>query len=140
MTAFRKSKQRQMILDLLSDMKTHPTAQEIFARAREIEPELGQATVYRNLRILKEQGTILELSFGPGAKRYDHNMDRHEHFTCSRCGKIEDIYPNTRSLIGSLSKEGYRVDEWRIEAFGVCQGCAQNRKPKKSNLRNHAGH
>ena len=124
-----------MILDLVSEMKTHPTAQDIFTRARALDPELGQATVYRNLRILKEQGALIELSLGPGAKRYDRNIDRHEHFTCSRCGKIEDIYPNTRSLIGSLFKKGYRVDQWRIEAFGVCQECVKHRTSKKQALR-----
>lgn len=132
MPVFRKSKQREMILDVLSEMKSHPTAQEIFTHVRALDSELGQATVYRNLRILKEQGTIIELSFGPGAKRYDHNIDRHEHFTCNRCGKIEDIYPNTRALVGGLTEKGYQVDSWRIEAFGVCQECGRGRKSKKS--------
>ncbi|MBI3805117.1 MAG: transcriptional repressor [Nitrospirae bacterium] len=112
-----------MILETLSEMKTHPTAQEIFSKVRESEPGIGQATVYRNLRILKAQGEIIELSFGPGAKRYDRNIDRHEHFTCRRCGKIDDIYPNYRSLTGSLLEKGYQVDEWKIEAFGRCRGC-----------------
>jgi len=122
-----------MILETLSEMKTHPTAQELFARVREIDTHLGQATIYRNLRILKEQGEIIELSFGPGAKRYDRNIARHEHFTCRRCGKIEDIYPNYRSLTGSLSEKGYQVDEWRIEAFGLCQGCTEKTKPTDRN-------
>ncbi|WDT76505.1 MAG: transcriptional repressor [Candidatus Manganitrophus sp.] len=127
--SFRKSRQRQIILDTLSDMRTHPTAQEIFARVREIDSQVGQATVYRNLRILKEQGEIIELSFGTGEKRYDRNVSRHEHFTCRRCGKIEDIYPNYRSLTGSLSEKGFQIDEWRIEAFGICRGCIEPNQP-----------
>ena len=128
---FRKSKQRKIILGALSEMKTHPTAQELFARVRETDPEVGQATVYRNLRILKEQGEIIELSFGSGARRYDRNVARHEHFTCRQCGTIEDIYPDTRSLTGSLHKKGYRVDEMKIEAFGVCRKCAKKIKSNR---------
>lgn len=112
-------------------MKAHPTAQEVFNRVREIDPELGQATVYRNLRILEAQGAIIEVSFGPGAKRYDRNVTRHEHFTCHACGKIEDIYPNYHSLTGSLHKKGYQIDEWRIAAFGVCRGCVKKKGSKK---------
>ncbi len=120
-----------MILDTLSSLRTHPTAQEIFARVREIDSQVGQATVYRNLRILKKQGEIIELSFGPGAKRYDRNVARHEHFTCRRCGNIEDIYPNYRSLTGTLSEKGYQVDEWKIEAFGICRGCIEKTQSTK---------
>lgn len=132
---FRKSRQRQMILETLSGMKTHPTAQEIFSKVREIDPGVGQATVYRNLRILKEQGEIVELSFGPGAKRYDQNVSRHEHFTCRRCGKTDDIYPNYRSLTGSLLEKGYQVDEWKIEAFGICRGCVKTKKTDRTKPR-----
>ncbi|MFY9268831.1 MAG: transcriptional repressor [Candidatus Manganitrophaceae bacterium] len=132
--SFRKSRQRQVILDALSEMKSHPTALELFARVGEIDPQIGQATVYRNLRILKAQGEITELSFGPGAKRYDRNLTRHDHFTCRHCGKIEDIYPNLpnlHSLTGGLVADGYQVDQWRVEAFGICRDCAEKTKPTK---------
>lgn len=124
MGAFRKSRQRQIILDLLSEMKNHPTAREIFAQVR----EMGQATVYRNLRILKEQGEIIELSVGPGAKRYDRNIMRHEHFTCRACGRIEDIYPDYRLLAKGVLQKGYQVEGWKIEAFGICRECRRKQK------------
>lgn len=120
---FRKSRQRRIILDTLSGMKNHPTAQELFIEIRKIDREIGQATVYRNLRILKEQGEIVELDFGPGGRRYDRNVAQHEHFICRRCGKTEDIYPDYCFLTEDLVRQGYQVDRWKIEAFGICRDC-----------------
>lgn len=126
--SFRKSRQRQIILDTLSDMRTHPTAQEIFARVREIDSQVGQATVYRNLRILKEQGEIIELSFEQARNVTIETFPDTSILPADDVEKSK-IFANYRSLTGSLSEKGFQIDEWRIEAFGICQGCIEPNQP-----------
>ncbi|MGN0709492.1 MAG: transcriptional repressor, partial [Anaerovoracaceae bacterium] len=43
------SKQKQLIYDIVKSTDTHPTADWIYNKAREKMPNIGVATVYRNL-------------------------------------------------------------------------------------------
>ena len=52
------SRQREEVLSQLQMHHDHPTADVIFAELRERNPNISLATVYRNLRLLSEQGTI----------------------------------------------------------------------------------
>ena len=50
------SKQRELILDSLRKRKDHPTAERLYLDLKKEMPELGIATVYRNLSDLCEEG------------------------------------------------------------------------------------
>ena len=60
----RNSRQRQRILEILKETKSHPTADWVYKKLKEEIPELSLGTVYRNLNVLKEQGNIEKLPFG----------------------------------------------------------------------------
>ena len=47
------SKQREAIITVLRDMKTHPTAAAVYEKVREIIPNISLGTVYRNLAALR---------------------------------------------------------------------------------------
>lgn len=69
----RNTLQRRLVLETVRRMHNHPTADEIF---REISAEnslISKATVYRNLKILSEQGEILHIDSGrSGLFRFQH--------------------------------------------------------------------
>ena len=76
----KKSKQRQAILRVVRGTDTHPSAEWIYEHVREEIPSIGLATVYRNLRLLKDAGKIEELHGTKGTARFDANLSPHYHF------------------------------------------------------------
>ncbi|MBI3600601.1 MAG: transcriptional repressor, partial [Nitrospinae bacterium] len=82
------SMQREVILNILRSTKSHPTADWVYEQARRLIPGISLGTVYRNLKILKEDGTISELSFANTFCRYDGNAEPHYHFTCEKCKRV----------------------------------------------------
>jgi len=87
----RLTTQRQIILEELSKVKTHPTASELYDMVRKRLPRIGLGTVYRNLELMAENGMILKLEVGGTQKRFDATTDTHYHIRCSGCGKVDDI-------------------------------------------------
>ena len=64
----RMTRQRMVILEELRKVKTHPTADELYAMVRTRMPRISLGTVYRNLDFLTESKEILKLeSAAPSA-------------------------------------------------------------------------
>src|SRR5881296_3016556 len=85
------TKQREVVLGVVRDSRTHLTANEVFSEAKLRLPSISFATVYNSLRFLKEAGHIAEIRFGNGASRFDRMTSRHDHAICTNCGKLVDI-------------------------------------------------
>lgn len=89
----RNTKQKELILNILDQNRIHPTMQEIYSLSKEKYPSIGQATVYRNINKLVDEGKIIRL---PETKdegyHYDINMTPHNHLICNSCGRIIDIF------------------------------------------------
>ena len=56
------SKQKKLITEILAASYAHPTASQIFEEARKRMPNIALGTVYRNLGVLVDEGTIVRLS------------------------------------------------------------------------------
>jgi len=121
----RLTYQRQVILDILRATKLHPTAEMVYATARERIPSISLGTVYRNLSFLRDRGIIQELDFGKGISRYDGDPNPHYHVRCIGCEKVEDV---DIPVIGGLDRRaedqmGYRDVKHRLEFLGLCTDC-----------------
>ena len=136
---YRNTKQRQKILDLLVNSKSHPTADWIYLKLKKKFKNLSLGTVYRNLRILKETGQIWELNFGTGFSRFDAASHSHYHFVCSSCQKIYDIkIPPMRELDDRVIQlTGFRILSHRLVFFGLCDVCKLKKKKNSKNVKNH---
>ena len=55
----RLTSQRQVILEELRKVKSHPTANQVYDMVRKRLPRIGLGTVYRNLDLLAEKGSEL---------------------------------------------------------------------------------
>src|ERR1044071_3453638 len=100
------TKQRQVVLQVVSETEEHPTASEVFEQARKLLPTISYAPVYNSLRYLKEAGLVLEITFGNGASRYDSETSRHDHALCTRCGKLVDFdIADTVELMRSAARK-----------------------------------
>ena len=111
-----------MILNYLKGTKSHPTPEQIYDNLREEHPELGIATVYRNLKTLHSHGLIRKLSLGELADRYDADLSEHYHFLCECCGNVSDIYREELN-IDLKCQNGMTVKKRELYVYGVCPEC-----------------
>lgn len=121
----RLTKQRKIILEELTKLSSHPTADELYQIVRQRMPNISLGTVYRNLDFLVEQGQIAKIDASGGQKRFDALMEYHQHVRCLKCGAIADVF-----TLASLPKlegvdvPGFTVLASRIEFDGICDNCA----------------
>ena len=122
------SKNRDLILEKLRGVDTHPTAEEVYFMVRSEMPCIGIATVYRNLDQLCESGSILRLE--GDVKRYDGNTCDHLHVRCPRCdrvfdvdaGKLMESYNEFRNESNSM---GLGI---KVEFVKVCNQCNETKE------------
>lgn len=121
----RITNQREVILEELRSVKTHPTADELFVQVRRRLPRVSLATVYRNLEWLAAQGLVQKIEVGGRQMRFDGNPQAHYHIRCRDCGKVDDLdvdpLPNLENLIGPVCD--YEVLGHRLEFTGICPAC-----------------
>lgn len=125
-TELRMTGNRQVVLEVLRSTKSHPTAQDVFLMAREMQPQIGFATVYRTLDWLVQHGLAQEVHRDKdGAAHYDANVARHDHAICSRCGRIVDTEAPLHALAYAIIERatGFRVEWHATEFSGVCVEC-----------------
>ena len=120
---YRRSRQRDRILELLRSTGIHPTASWVYDRLRHEFPNLSLGTVYRNLNILTEQGLIRKIDFGSTYDRYDANISHHYHFICERCGSISDLDLSVNEALNEEVDKAAKTMRHRIEFFGICENC-----------------
>ncbi len=125
----RMTKQREIILEELRKLKTHPTASELYDIVRERLPKISLGTVYRNLEILAEMGMIKKLEIAGKEKRWDGDTSKHYHFRCVKCGKVEDIFLKDEDLekldsfFKSYIHDNVKFEDMNVEINGLCSEC-----------------
>ena len=105
----RRSRQRLQIAELIVSSGVHLDAKGILEQVQERYPEIGAATVYRNIKTLCEASLLKESMTGPdGRKVYELNTndDHHDHIVCKDCGEIFEFSSGKlEALQNSLAKE-----------------------------------
>lgn len=121
----RLTTQRQIILEELAKVKTHPTASELYDMVRKRLPRIGLGTVYRNLELMADSGMIVKIEVGGTQKRFDAITDSHYHIRCSSCGKVDDIdVPVTKDLVTQAADTtAYQILGHHVEFTGICGDC-----------------
>ena len=118
------SKKRSAILNALSETKSHPTAEMLYNTLKKSDSELGIATVYRNLAILQEEGSVISVGTVNGQERYDANTYPHGHFICRDCGNVYDFDLPREDISGSLLSPGFSAERLEVRITGRCAACS----------------
>jgi Fur family peroxide stress response transcriptional regulator len=124
----RLTPQRAAILAYLDGNRSHPTAADVLAGARQSYPALSLATVYNTLEVLTRLGAVLELP-SPVGNRYDPDTRRHVNVICDHCGTIRDV-PAAQE-IDRLAETVERATGYKLAGrhevlyYGVCSRCAR---------------
>lgn len=126
----RFTTQRQIILEELAKVTSHPTANEVYDMVRRRLPRIGLGTVYRNLELMAESGIILKLEVGGTQKRFDATISPHYHVRCIQCSKVDDIDIPVQQHINVMATgaSDYQILGHHIEFSGICDNCAQKQQ------------
>ena len=126
------TRQQQLIYDIVASGPAHPTAEEVFVRAREALPSLARGTVYRNLGRLTEEGRIGKVEMPGAPARYDRLSRPHPHWICPVCGRVEDLPPLSEELLERLAPSETIVTGYDLKLFCVCAPCRIKQEEKSS--------
>ena len=116
-SGLRLTKQRLLILELLHNNTTHPTADDIIQKILKKCGHVTVATVYNTLDVLTGQGLISRIDGLENRSHYDPDTEPHYHAICSVCKKVFDVESD-----GEFSlPEGFLVKDCLIQ--GICSEC-----------------
>ena len=126
-SGFRFTPQRQQVYDVLQHKRDHPTADEVFIRAKKQMPEISHATVYNCLDALVKSGLIRQVALDRGATRFCPNMHEHCHFYCDECDKVVDVELPEKTHTTVPLPKGFLAKHFDIAIHGLCAHCAKKK-------------
>lgn len=122
----RSSKKRDIILEELRKVTTHPTAAILYKAVRKRIPNISIGTIYRNLNQMAKKGIIQKLEVGGNEACFDGDINKHYHISCTMCGKVDDVceisYKNKKTEMAKIIN-GYQVSGYHMNYFGICSDC-----------------
>ncbi|SNS27428.1 Fur family transcriptional regulator, ferric uptake regulator [Humidesulfovibrio mexicanus] len=119
--------QRRLILDIFLLEPGHVSSEELYAKVKRRDASIGQATVYRTLKLLAGCGLAEAVSFADGITRYEPHFgaEHHDHLICEVCGRtieIMDPVIETRQ-VELAEKYGFTLARHRMDLYGLCPKC-----------------
>lgn len=130
----KSTPQRRLILDVFLKVKGHITPEELYEKVKEIDPSVGNATVYRTLRLLMDSGLARSVDFDDGVTRYEVKFGHghHDHLICTECKKSIEIFDeNIERLQDEIAKKnGFLLTDHSMNLYGICSEC--RKKGQKS--------
>ncbi|MBW2341094.1 MAG: transcriptional repressor [Deltaproteobacteria bacterium] len=122
---YRMTHQRQVILEEVQKVNTHPTADEVYEMVRKRLPRISLGTVYRNLEFLSTSGLIQKIGPPSNQMRFDGKTENHYHIRCVSCGKVEDAPVESLDNVerAMRSHSDYSILGHRLEFLGICPAC-----------------
>jgi Fe2+ or Zn2+ uptake regulation protein len=120
----RITPQRRAVLDAIAGLDAAFTPIELFDRARELDPHLGLATVYRTVELLRETGSLRQLVRDGRPTYVRCHVGHHHHLICTACGVVEETELCAAPSAAELRRRhGFRAQEHQVDIFGLCERC-----------------
>ena len=110
--------QRLAVARFVLGTDSHPTADEVWAKARRECPTLSRATVYNTLNLLADKGLLKGRAITEGVVVFDPHVGRHHHFVDEATGRIHDIPWEAIRVSGKSSLRGFEVREYEVVMRG----------------------
>jgi len=118
----RKTKQKQIVSDILEKAKRPLNVNEILAEGHKQLPGLGIATVYREIKRLSESKQLQTVEIPGDPIRYEICKHHHHHFKCNSCDKVYEL-ENCSSDISKLVPKGFTPLSHELTFYGTCNVC-----------------
>ena len=127
------TRQRTAVLEAIwARPQEHLTAEEIYESVKVGCPDIGLATVYRTIQLLRDMRLIDRIDFDDGFVRYEMGSalesagkHRHHHLICIKCGRVtpfqDDLLEGLEGRIAATT--GFRVVNHEVKLYGYCVEC-----------------
>ena len=130
---------RRTVLRAFLSLERHVTAEDLRAAARRLDPGIGQATVFRTVKLLVEAGLAREARQADGGRQYEHayRHEHHDHLVCVDCGKVVEFRDEAleRAQDAVYRAKGFAPGGHRLELWGRCPACSGGAGKKKPRVR-----
>jgi Fur family ferric uptake transcriptional regulator len=122
------TRQRDIILESFLKTGKHVGVEDLLKTVRRKSPSIGNATLYRTMRLFVEAGIAEERRFATGVTLYeprDGDEHHHDHLICTSCDRIFEF---ENEAIEKLQDEvaeaqGFRLTHHKMELYGICADC-----------------
>lgn len=119
----RSTRQRTAIRQAIVNAERPLLPQEVLLAAQAEVPALGIATVYRNLKVLVEEGELRVVDLPGENSRFEPAEHlHHHHFQCTRCQRVFDVHACPGNL-AALAPAGFTVEDHDLTLYGRCNDC-----------------
>jgi Fur family ferric uptake transcriptional regulator len=120
----RVTPQRRTVLDAIDQLAAAFTPLELYDAARALDPQLGLATVYRTVDLLRETGSLRQLVHDGRPTYVRCHAGHHHHLVCTACGAVEETELCAAPSAAELRKRhGFRAQDHQVDIFGLCERC-----------------
>ena len=121
----KQTKQRKIILEVFMDStESHLDAENVYSLLSKEHSNIGLATVYRSLNLLKDAGILEQHTFADGRAVFElvNPESHHDHLVCTTCGAIKEFENHEiEHLQDQVAKSlGFKLTSHRLELFGEC--------------------
>lgn len=127
----KRTAQRDLIVDVFLRTEDHLSSEDLYRLVKELDPSIGQTTIYRTLKLLVEARLASEVRFGDGRTRYEPNnkFPHHDHMICTECSRTIEFYSaELKELQTAIAAaHGFTPSQHSLRIFGRCQTCEDAR-------------
>ncbi len=124
-TSRRNTTQRKAIEQVFREHKRPLSVDEVMKYGRKLVESLNQATVYRNLKLLIDDGWLKRISHPSLGTLYERaGRGHHHHFHCRVCDRAFEL-PGCALKEEGVAPDGFVVEDHEIFLFGLCPSCVE---------------
>ena len=125
-SGYRTTATRRKIIDAIFSLDNSFTVEDLIQNL----PDLGRATIFRNVKVLKDLQIVCQVFLDNGQSVYqldfESNLEsHHHHLICSKCKCIQEFNSGElEGLLRAVSEEmSFEIDTHRLELYGYCSSC-----------------
>jgi Fur family transcriptional regulator, peroxide stress response regulator len=116
--------QRVAVLEALSNLNDHPTADKIKEYEVKNHPNIAVGTIYKTLETFVEKGFVKKVKTDEDVMRYDAILDKHHHLYCEDTDRIEDFFDDElNNMLEDYFKKkripNFKVKDIKLQIIGT---------------------
>ncbi len=122
----RLTRPRRVLAGLIEARDGAFSAADLEADAQGRQLGIGRATIFRTIELLAEIGALERIDLPTGDHAYvPCGPAHHHHVVCRGCSRSVEIGDLGLAAIARdvARRTGFRIDEHRLEMFGLCPDC-----------------
>jgi Fur family transcriptional regulator, ferric uptake regulator len=123
----KQTRQRRLVVKYFLNSSNHTDAESLYRRLQKDDKNVGLATIYRTLNLLKTAHLAVQHNFSDGRAVFEPLLpnEHHDHLICLNCNVIVEFINDTieKLQVQEAEDHGFVLQEHRLDLFGYCKDC-----------------